>query len=290
MIVTCPECLTKFNLDEDRIPEGGAKARCSRCQHLFPVQRPAPPEESFFSQGESLEELEALEKPKEPFRSRFLQWRWLVLILLLVAVIGGVAFFFGRDGLGAKVSPHFSALGRYFDEKVIALKKVSLSLPFLKKYLGINDEAQGVISLEKVRGYYLENNNLNKVFVIEGEAINHWKESRSFIKVKGVLLDSKGKKVKEQEAYCGNTLSEKDLKEMSQGAIEKSLASQFGVSFSNVNILPNKGVPFMVVFMDLSPEKPQSKPAQEPGGTPPEVPSRLSDFTVEVTSSQKGSK
>jgi hypothetical protein len=109
-------------------------------------------------------------------------------------------------------------------------------------------------------------------------------------KVKGVLLDSRGNKVQEKEVYSGNILSEKDLKEMSKGAVDKSLSSQFGISFSNVNIQPNKSVPFMIVFMDLSPDRGPGKPAADPAAKPGEAPAKLSDFTVEVISSQKGSK
>ena len=43
MIVTCASCLTKFNLDESRIPAKGTKVRCSRCQHVFLV---TPPQET----------------------------------------------------------------------------------------------------------------------------------------------------------------------------------------------------------------------------------------------------
>jgi len=290
MIVTCPECLTKFRLEEDRIPEGGAKTRCSRCRHVFPIQKPAPPEESFFSRAESPAEFGEMDQYQDSSRHFLLRWKRAILVTLLVVVAAGLILYFGKDSLVEKSSQYYSALGRYFDERVTALKKVSLPLPYLKKYVGMGDQTEGFISLEKVRGYYLESSNLNKVFVIEGEAVNHWKESRSFIKVKGVLLDSKGKRVQEQEAYCGNILSEKDLKEMSQGAIEKSASSQFGISFSNVNLLPNKGIPFMVVFMNLPPEKPQSKAPHDPAEKPGEVSSILSDFTVEITSSQKGSK
>ena len=43
MIVTCASCLTKFNLDESKIPAKGTKVRCSRCQHVFLV---TPPQET----------------------------------------------------------------------------------------------------------------------------------------------------------------------------------------------------------------------------------------------------
>jgi len=289
MIITCPVCLTKFRLEEERIPEGGAKARCSKCRHVFEVQKPAPPEESFFSRDEPSIDFGETEPYKEPSPRRPFPWKWAILALLLV-VVGGFIFWGGRDIARLKRAHSFFAIEQYLSTKAAALKKVSLSLPVLKRYFGMGTQAEGFISLEKVKGYYLENTNLNKVFVVEGEAINHWKESRSFIRVKAVLLDSKGNKVQEQEAYCGNILSEKDLREMSRGAIEKSLSSQFGVSFSNVNILPGKSVPFMIVFLDLPPEGSQTKPAQGASGKPSEVPPTLSDFTVEATGSQKGSK
>jgi len=43
MIVTCASCMTKFSLDESRIPAKGAKVRCSKCQHVFFVTPPTEP-------------------------------------------------------------------------------------------------------------------------------------------------------------------------------------------------------------------------------------------------------
>jgi predicted Zn finger-like uncharacterized protein len=40
MIITCEECTTRFNLDDARIPEAGAKVRCSKCKHAFFVKPP----------------------------------------------------------------------------------------------------------------------------------------------------------------------------------------------------------------------------------------------------------
>ena len=39
MEVACPECNTKFSLDESRIPGPSAKVRCSRCQNVFRITR-----------------------------------------------------------------------------------------------------------------------------------------------------------------------------------------------------------------------------------------------------------
>lgn len=39
MIIVCPECSTKFNVNGDRIPDGGAKVRCARCKHVFYAEK-----------------------------------------------------------------------------------------------------------------------------------------------------------------------------------------------------------------------------------------------------------
>lgn len=44
VIVTCEECTTSFQLEEERIPPGGARVRCSRCKHAFFLPRPCEPD------------------------------------------------------------------------------------------------------------------------------------------------------------------------------------------------------------------------------------------------------
>ncbi len=38
MRVTCPSCQATYNLDERRIPPGGAKLKCTKCQSIFPIE------------------------------------------------------------------------------------------------------------------------------------------------------------------------------------------------------------------------------------------------------------
>ncbi|HSB07468.1 MAG TPA: zinc-ribbon domain-containing protein [Thermodesulfobacteriota bacterium] len=53
MIITCASCLTKFNLDDSRIPPKGVKVRCSRCQHVFYVVPPPETKEEVMEDFES---------------------------------------------------------------------------------------------------------------------------------------------------------------------------------------------------------------------------------------------
>lgn len=38
MKVSCPSCQTNYNIDDKRIPAGGAKLKCAKCQNLFPIR------------------------------------------------------------------------------------------------------------------------------------------------------------------------------------------------------------------------------------------------------------
>ena len=42
MIVQCPECTTKYNLDDSKIGHDGSKVRCTRCKNVFTVFKPLP--------------------------------------------------------------------------------------------------------------------------------------------------------------------------------------------------------------------------------------------------------
>jgi len=53
MIITCASCLTKFNLDDSRIPTKGVKVRCSRCKHIFYVVLPPETQEEITEDFES---------------------------------------------------------------------------------------------------------------------------------------------------------------------------------------------------------------------------------------------
>jgi predicted Zn finger-like uncharacterized protein len=46
MIVTCPQCQTRFRIPDERVTAKGVKVRCTRCRHTFRVSRPTEPVET----------------------------------------------------------------------------------------------------------------------------------------------------------------------------------------------------------------------------------------------------
>ena len=51
MIVSCEQCRTQFRLDEAKVPETGARVRCSKCNHAFFI---APPGQADAVEAERL--------------------------------------------------------------------------------------------------------------------------------------------------------------------------------------------------------------------------------------------
>ena len=223
MIIQCERCQTKFKLDDERVPEGGAKARCSKCQHTFVIVKP------------TTETLEGLKGEDEEVKSGRFPLKSMVALLVLFVVFGGGAFLYW-DKLGE-----------------INWKVFSISMSSLRDYLGskISPDGNTILPKSQLRGYYIDNINAGRIFVIEGKAINNSSETKGFIKVKGALFDSMGNKLAETEVYCGNILSGEELMELEADQINYRLNSHGGDPPVNMNIPPQKSIPFMVVFFDL---------------------------------------
>jgi predicted Zn finger-like uncharacterized protein len=70
MIVTCEKCNTSFDLDDDLIQESGSEVKCSECEHVFTVYKPAPVEEPAPSpelEGDAADFPQAEEPAEEEF-------------------------------------------------------------------------------------------------------------------------------------------------------------------------------------------------------------------------------
>lgn len=344
MIIACPECSTKFNVDSDRIPDAGAKVRCARCKHVFLAEKPLvqePPsleevetfqaesvsdesfsetvaEESDFSYdrfqeldsssteeedftfgaeaeaaknsddsaGEPVSTIEkvfatadeqkdslveavevpaatdeevasvftvAEESPAEPeFPSQPVPEkkggaissiiRILLLLILGILIIGGVFVYMnGTDQLNQTIQQIF---GQQIDQPV----------------------QTGQITLGELEGKFIQNEQAGELFLIRGEAINNFTESRAAIQVKGVIFDQNGKPLLQKTVFCGNSIDDDKLLTLSFSELEEIMGNQFGNELSNMKIDSEQSIPFDIVFKDL--------------------PKNLSEFSVKVTSSE----
>jgi hypothetical protein len=159
-----------------------------------------------------------------------------------------------------------SAAAVYF----LAPQLIPDSLSFLKpeRTQDIGDLGVRRLAFKSVSGTFVQSEKAGQLFVVRGMVTNNYPQSRSLVLVKGTILDDRGKLVKAKMAYAGNVFSEKEIEQMPMEQINQAMRNRFGKGRMNVNIQPQRSVPFMIVFENL--------------------PDNLSEFTVEAVSSSPG--
>ena len=284
MIVQCPECQTKYKIDDARI-KSGVKLKCSRCQHIFspeipeeegeelgldfleseeevevsPDESTEPPHED---EGKADEEKKAefvagdeqgdgeanldeeslteskgeSEKSEEKKGKKKGKARWvkflLIIFLLLILSGGGAGVYFYYP----QIQQYISKILRYTAKKKPNVPKEDIQ------------EKVKNIALEDIRQYFVTNDKIGQLFVLEGKAVNKFNVPKELIKLRAILYDDKGHIYKSKDFYCGNTVSLFQLQTSTQEAIESSLNDRLGILTNNTFLKPGASTPFMVVF------------------------------------------
>ncbi len=194
---------------------------------------------------EMIEGPPAVSTPKKSGRSPLL----LVILVILLALVGGaIAIFFWAPEL------------------------IPDSMSFLKpveKQVAI-DSGIRRLKFPSVNGSFVDSKKTGRLFVIQGTIKNNYPKSRSFILIKGTILDDGGRPVNMKMAYAGNAFNEGELKVLSLEEINKAMKNRLGKDKKNTNVAPGATVPFTIVFENL--------------------PENLGEFSVEAVSSSPGSK
>lgn len=231
-------------IDSDNLIERGY---ADNEAHRMPS--PAAPSEAFEESLQAVDEtwggdlVPPVEKQDRPRRrGRF--WIILLLVLLLLGAAGAGLWFFAPQYLPS-------------------------SLPFLH-FMDSEKEDAGIrnLNLEGISGRFILSEKLGRIFAIDGNVVSNYPEKRSFILLRGNLLDERGQVVQTQEAYAGNPLREEELKTMSSEELAQAMANRDGIGRSNFNVEPGESIPFTIVFHNLPPN--------------------LSEFTVEPVQSSPG--
>jgi hypothetical protein len=179
-------------------------------------------------------------------KQRGFNWLLILLVVILILVIAAVGIYFFMPGL------------------------IPDSLPFLKPAGKEVVEDQGVSRLDfkDVNGSFIQSRRSGQLFVIKGTVINNDSVSRSYILIKGSILDNTDKMIRQMLVYAGNTFSNNELKNKPFTDMKEALKLRTGKGNNNVDVPPGKGIPFMIVFENL--------------------PDNLGEFVVEAVSSSRG--
>lgn len=150
--------------------------------------------------------------------------------VLIIVLLAGAGFYFFKEG------PE-------------ALNK--LGIGFVGSWLGMENKEEGQIGLDKVRGCYFTNAEAGEVFVIRGEAINNFRKARASIQVKGALLGANAQVLAQKVAFCGNNLTDEQIKSLPMAKIDAAMNNQFGDSLANLGVQPGKRIPFVIVLANI---------------------------------------
>jgi predicted Zn finger-like uncharacterized protein len=177
MILTCPECRTRFLVDPAKIPPGGRAVRCGRCGHSWHQEAsataPVPAQPMNFSAemrpippGSNLPALTA-QRPRRGAAG------WLLLLLLVaLLVVGAVA---GRD----RIVKAWPPAARLYTQ------------------LGMPVEAPGSgLELRNIT-YSRETDGDATVLVVAGQVANVSKEPKDVPLLQGMLHDAHDKEVQQ---------------------------------------------------------------------------------------------
>ncbi|MRR57764.1 MAG: DUF3426 domain-containing protein [Deltaproteobacteria bacterium] len=153
-----------------------------------------------------------------------------ILAAVLVLVLGGVGFYLTQNSLGSPL--------RFLPDSA-------------KNLLGIAGEDTGGATIRFLEGTFLDNREAGQLFVMRGEVFNSSGKPFSALQVKGTVYGANGEVMAQRTVFCGNTLSSEQLAFESFSSMEKAMGRQFGDTLANLEVLPGKAVPFVIVFRDL---------------------------------------
>ncbi len=287
MIIVCPECSTKFNISQEKLPEGKAKVRCARCKHIFTIENASANTEFNYEQFQELDnqddksnfnfgnDLNSQDKAllseeqnfsttedetastsgKEGLNSAAASKKGgaltilikILLLIILILLIAAGVYIF-QNGTDALNSKVQQLLGQQIEQPV----------------------RTGEIILDKLEGKFVQNEQVGELFLIRGAAINKFKEPRAGLQVKGVIFDHNGKPLLQKTVFCGNPIKDTELTSLAFSKLEEMMGNQFGEELSNMKVAPEQKIPFDIVFKDL--------------------PANLSEYSVKVTASKSASE
>ncbi|MCD4687766.1 MAG: DUF3426 domain-containing protein [Desulfuromonadaceae bacterium] len=186
-----------------------------------------PEEDIFYDEGSSRVSLPAPRPPAECRKQSYRGLMWLLVLLLVIA--GGGYVYHARGQLTASW------------QKLLVDWQLIPAPPAEGKEL----------KPEKLTGYVLINQREGRLFIIQGQVLNEGAEPRAAIVVQGSVYNAKGVKLAQQRAFCGNPMGREQLRVWPLMRMSERMQNQFGKMLANLNLAPQRAIPFTLVFKDL---------------------------------------
>ncbi len=191
-------------------------------------ERPFPEEAELEEEFKKKAVVERKEERLSPFKTAL----WLLITVLLG--VGLYYFFYKESAPPGKTNSEPTASSA--EKETGGVQSSGFTLLGMQGYFSTGDEKTG------------------KTFIISGKVLNSTPPAKSFVRIRGRLFDQNNSLLSEKEVYCGNIFTEEELDTFSREEIEKQLQIKLGRALINMNIQPDRNVPFMFVFFDVPEE------------------------------------
>ncbi len=248
MEIKCPNCASRFNLADD-VVRANAKFRCSVCKNIFTLEAPPAAEEPQLDTADVQDNNLDIESPdtnldldNTPKEQKAKSKKSKVIIILAVLILlcgGGVGGWWYYSSHMAESKPQ--------DPASLA-KSVEL------------------MTMRNVRQYYVENEKIGSVFVVEGIVVNEFPVPKDLIEIEAAIYGKDKNTLMLKKQLAGTVLSLFQLQVLGEEELESFLTNQIEILSRNTNVPPNGEVPFMVLFYN--------------------PPTDVAEFGVKITSAQ----
>ncbi len=218
MEVRCPNCSSRFNLP-DAVAKPGAKLRCSVCKEIFRLGEPESTTAQPSPKGFDLDFGGNFSRDPKPAKRGRGVWIALLALLLIGGAGGGWWYFQKEPPVSGEAEPQVSLE-----------KKVQM------------------LTMRNVRQYYVKNEKIGQVFVVEGQVVNEFPAPKELIEVEAVIYDKDKKPLAAKTQLAGTSLSLFQLQVLGEKELESILNNNVEVLTKNTNIQPGGSVPFMILF------------------------------------------
>ena len=223
MEIVCSNCNSKFNLPDTAV-RPGAKLRCSVCKTVFALPDKTPEDGAEGAHGQPPPH-EPLRMAK-PVRSK----KILLLCLLGLVILGG-----GGGGLWWYLQGNAGDIPATLSSSIPLAQKVEK------------------LTMRNVRQYYVTNEKIGPISVIEGKVINGFPAPKELIEVEAALYGQDKSPLVSKKQFAGTSLSLFQLQVLGEKELEAFINNKLDVLANNTNIPPGGEVPFMVLFYNPPP-------------------------------------
>lgn len=244
MIIQCGKCGTKYRFDEALMEDVGTWVRCTRCRNVFFQEHPSGTGRDEAGEGREGDPAGyakmdvAAEKPldeagEEKAGGISASKKVLTASVVLLVAAAAVLFFWFLPQTGRQMLETLPGGGVVADVLGIERSKV---------------KAEGGIDFLDVRENFVKNWLIGDIMVIHGTAVNRYAHPVSKIRIRGKLLDARGRFVGETESYGGNFFTDDDLAKMTEKEIGAKVVTPPGRDVPASGLSPGGKVPFVLVF------------------------------------------